>query len=138
MEESRVHLKRVGDEPTAPASRLPEDYLPSDDELVALVRAQPLLSLRELAAKLWPALPWRPLTPSGDSVTEDLRVFPAGKGTKRQTTAEYLRDRMQDLVLQRRISFGPLRRDEADREAQVAYVCPGEPQSEVSHESDRY
>jgi len=137
MEERLVHLKSVGDESIAPTSRLPEDYLPTDDELVELVRTQPLVDLRELAGLIWPALPWRPLTPSGDSVTGDLRVFPAGKGTRRLTTAQYLRDRMQDLVLQRRLSFGPLRRDQADREAQVSYICPSEPRGEVSHESDR-
>lgn len=126
MKESLAQLKPAGDDTTVPPSRLPEDYLPTDDALVDLVRAQPFLSLRELATKLWPTLPWRPLTPSGDSVTEDLRVFPAGKGTKRQTTAQYLRDRMQDLVARGRFSFGPLRRDEVDREAQVSYVCPGE------------
>jgi hypothetical protein len=40
------------------------------------------------------------------------------------TTAEYLRDRMQDLVIQGHVAFGPLRRDEVDREAQVSYVTP--------------
>lgn len=126
MTSPNAPLKRGGALASLPDTRLPEDYLPSDEELIELVREHRLVCLRELAALLWPALLWRPLTPNGDSITGDLRVFPSGRGTKRQTTAQYLCDRMQDLVVLGRLRFGPARRDEADKEAQVSYVCPNQ------------
>ena len=114
--------------PVAPQVRLPEDYLPTDEELIALVEARPGASLRELCGELWPALPWAPLTGSGDSVTQDLRVFPAGKGTTRRlTTADWLLDKMQRLVAQGRLRFGPQRRDEPDRQAAVCYFAATPP-----------
>jgi hypothetical protein len=73
MEESLSSIQPLGGEPKELSSRLPEEYLPTDDELIALVRQRVRLSLREISNRLWPMLPWRPLTPSGDSVTQDLR-----------------------------------------------------------------
>src|SRR5947208_1011723 len=73
--------------PQAAEARLPENYLPTDEEIISIVAARPGVSLRELCCELWPGLPWAPTTPSGDSATQDLRVFPAGKGTERRTTA---------------------------------------------------
>lgn len=108
--------------PGADPARLPETYLPGDEELVALVAGRPGISLRELCGALWPALPWTPETESGDSATRDLRVFPAGKGTERRTTAAWLLDQMQRLVAQGRLLFGPQRRDEPDRQAAVSYL----------------
>lgn len=112
------------------AQRTPYNHVPSDEELVAIVR-RPGLSLRELCEEVWPTVPWRRPLEEGDSVTETIyewqvppRPGSAGNRVERLSAAAWLRDQMQALVVQGFFRFGPLRKDEADREAQVSYIAP--------------
>lgn len=109
-----------------PARRLPETYLPTDDDLLAIVRRRPCLSLRELCGELWPELPWKPAVPDGQSASEMLRVLPVDGGNACQTPAQWVRERLQDLVARGRVRLGPRRRDESDLEAALSYVIPKE------------
>lgn len=113
---------------TSTARRLPEDYLPSDEELIEQVCAHPGVCLRELCTKLWPTLPWAPLTPGGDSAIQDLRVFPEGKRTVRMTTAQYLRDRMRTLLDRGLVQVAPFRYNEPG-DAGFSYAVPADPRT---------
>src|SRR5689334_3021213 len=108
-------------------ARRPENYLPADEDLLAIVRRRPLISVRELCAELWPVLPWLPETPDGDSITRNLWIFPAGQGTVRKTAAQWLLEQMQRLVIQGHVRFAPYRGDQATsghREGGLSYVIP--------------
>src|SRR5690349_7227049 len=85
--------------------RLPENYVPSDGDLISIVSRQQQISLRELCAEVWPGLPWT--APCGRAsavgVTREwpLQLGPGSVGNRsiRLTAACYLMDRMQGLVI---------------------------------------
>lgn len=119
--------REVGERRDLP--RTPETYVPDDRELVRTVERRPGLSLKELSHEIWGDLPWRAAVPGGDSATERLRTWQValrrgaiGNRVETLSAAAWLSDRMQDLVTKGLVRFGPLRRDEPDREAQVSYV----------------
>lgn len=109
-----------------PEQRLPETYLPSDQELLAIVRRKPCLSLRELCAELWPTLPWKKGSLSAVSATETLRVLAVDGGNSCLTPSQWVRERMQDLVIRGLVRLAPRRREEEDLEGQLSYVVPKE------------
>jgi hypothetical protein len=104
--------------------RRPETYLPTDHDLISIIRCRPGLSLRELCLELWPGLSWKPTAVNGPSASEMLRVLPVDGGNVCVTPAQWLRERLQDLVVQGRLRLGPRRRDESDLEAALSYVIP--------------
>ena len=70
--------------------------LPSDDELLDLVRQWPGICLRELCALLWPSLSW--LDASRD---------PLPGAAPAPTLAIWVRDRMRTLIGQGRVQLAP-------------------------------
>lgn len=102
----------------------PQLDLPTGEEIVEAVRWRPMVSLRELCAEFWPAMPWRG---DDDSAADTVREFTlaAPRRVEVVTVAHWLRDRLQDLVINGVLDFAPRRRDEPDLEAQLAYVVRG-------------
>jgi len=108
----------------APA-RTPESYVPSDEDLIAIVEKQPGLSLHQLAGLVWPDLPWSAGTLGADSATGKVREWAIiGNRTTKATAAEWLRDRLEDLVQRGQVHHAPRKRDEVDVLAGLAYVVP--------------
>ena len=99
-------------------SRLPEQWQPTDDDLLHLVLQQPLITLIELLRQLWLALPYWAL-PGEDSATQTRRrwrpLAPGGRITT-ATAAAWLRARPQSWSRLRR----PSRRALAARRLPVA------------------
>lgn len=52
------------------SERRTSGHLPSDDEVLSVLRRRGCLSLRELASELWPTLRWRPLHEGEDSIAD--------------------------------------------------------------------
>jgi hypothetical protein len=92
-----------------PSLRLPENYLPSDEELLDVVRRHPGLCLRELCAKLWPALPWSTEGPGGVSACDSPVAWPLplqrgaiGNRSETATPAQWVRRPLGQLARVRR------------------------------------
>ena len=105
--------------------------LPSDEELLAVVRERPLLSLRELAGALWPGLPWLPAAPGGDSAAEAPRTFAGALGAERMTAAAWLRRRLLALVACGAVRLGAFRRGEP-LAAGLTYYVPGAAEAPIA------
>ena len=56
-QQAKFHPQPGNRLPEAP--RLPEQWQPTDDDLLRLILRQPLITLIELLRELWPALPYR-------------------------------------------------------------------------------
>ena len=109
----------------AETSVAPDLSLPCDEELLTAVRGQPGISLRELCAIIWPALPWLPAEPAGDSATEWPRHMPDAAGALQLTTAGvWLRDRMRGLMARGLVRLGDFRRRDPLL-AGLTYFVPG-------------
>lgn len=98
--------------PARPA-RTPENYLPTDDELLELVSHHPRISLRELCGRLWPNLRWYGLRVGDDSAAD--RVRPFGK-----TAAAWVLAQMARLAAAGHVRFVK-RPDEVDATAAIAF-----------------
>ncbi len=84
---------------------MPENFNPSNGELVAIIQRRPLVALRELAAEVWPALPWR--APEGPSTTGSTCHWGAiGNRSRVATPLRYLADRIEDLILRSLVRRG--------------------------------
>ena len=84
---------------TPQLDRLPEPYIPTDEDLQQRIVQQPLLTFAELLLQLWPSLPYRAL-PGQDSATETKRRWPAPAGGAPrllQTAAGWLRAQLRRL-----------------------------------------
>jgi hypothetical protein len=85
--------------PRPQPDRLPEPYIPTDEDLLQRIVQQPLLTFAELLLQLWPSLPYRAL-PGQDSATETKRRWPAPAGGAPQllqTAAGWLRTQLRRL-----------------------------------------
>lgn len=112
--------------------RTPGTYVPTDEELLAAVRRRPGASLREVAGAVYPDTAWTSASASADSIADRIREWqaPTGRGRPgnrvlRLTAAEYLRDRLAELVEAGRLRYAPRRRDEVSLAASVAYLAAG-------------
>src|SRR5437868_5286093 len=101
--------------------RTPDAHVPDDAELLALVAQRPGLSLRELAGRVWPDLPWASSRRGADSATTQVRQWqvsprPGETGNRVQeaTAAAWLVERMEALRKSGQVRHGPRRRDEVD------------------------
>lgn len=102
----------------------PDLRIPTDEELLVVAGARPLLSLRELCRELWPDLSWASAVPGGDSAAETLRTFGCALGPERMTAAAWVRQRMLALVARGAVRLGVFQRGEP-LEAGITYYLPG-------------
>jgi hypothetical protein len=98
--------------PARPA-QTPENYLPTDDELLELISHHANISLRELCGRLWPNLRWYGLRVGDDSAVD--RVRPFGK-----TAAAWVLEQMARLAAAGHVRF-VRRPDEVDATAGIAF-----------------
>lgn len=110
---------------------VPEAHVPSDRDLLAVVRRRAGVSLREVCAAVWPDLPWAPAA-GRDSATDRVRTWqaPMGRGRcgnrlEQLTAAAWLRERLAELVEAGQLRHAPRRRDEVDLAASLSYAVPG-------------
>lgn len=112
-----------------PELRLPENYLPSDDDLISIVRRRPNISLREICDEVWPDLPWSG-TESATVRVWEWQIPPRpgvpGNRVQRATAAHWLRDRMEVQVMLGAARYAPRRRDECDPLASLSYFIPSD------------
>lgn len=72
--------------------------LPSDDDILALIRQEPGISLRQLAALLFPDLSWH-----------DVTLAPGPPDAGAPSLALWLRDRLRALLAQGLVQVAPSR-----------------------------
>lgn len=111
--------------------RTPETYVPTDDELMVLVRGRPLISLREICGSLWPGLPWRSASLGIASATSPSYTLKDLSADEPLTPAAWLRRRMLGLVARGAIRLGAFRRGEP-QEAGITYYAAGLPEAAVA------
>lgn len=112
-------------------NRTPGAFVPTARELLDIVRRRPGASLREVSAAVWPDLPWAGGI-GADSATTRTRTWqaPTGRGrpgnrVQELTAAEWLRERLAELVEAAELAHAPRRRDEVDLLASLSYLAPG-------------
>lgn len=109
----------------------PDTFIPSDEQILDVVRRRPGASLREIAAAIYPDTAWRSSGGGADSM-ERVREYPAplgpgrpGNRLLRMGAGEYLRDRLAELVEAGALRHAPRRRDEGDLLASLSYYAAG-------------
>jgi hypothetical protein len=95
------------------------ERLPSDEDLLGILRRRGCLSLRALCCELWPHLRWRPLLAIEDSAADGMLV----NGRPR---ALYVWERLGDLVRLGRVRVVGYDPDEVDELAAVTFELLGQ------------
>lgn len=85
--------------------------LPTDEELLELIRSTAPICLRQLCSLVWPELSWR-------SVSEERFI---ADGYDRKPLSRWMRDRMRALLAGSRVRMAPFRANEPG-EAGFSYV----------------
>jgi len=105
----------------------PSVYIPTAEDLIAVVRRRPGASLRELCAVLFPDTAWSAC--GGCDSMQRVREWqaPIGAGRPgnrlvRMSAAEMIRDMLADLVAVGRLRYAQRRRDEIDALASIAFA----------------
>ena len=94
-----AHARDLSPQP----DRLPEPYIPTDDQRLQRILLCPLINPLKLLLHLWLKRPYRAL-PGVDSATATRRRWPAPGGTTRiQTAAHWLRAQLRRLHSEGRI-----------------------------------
>jgi hypothetical protein len=89
--------------------------LPSDDDILALIRQEPGICLRQLAALLFPDLSWHAAT---------LAPPPPESDSDAPSLALWLRERLRSLLDRGRIQVAPPRPGHADPLSGPGYLIP--------------
>lgn len=112
----------------------PDDHVPADAELLRLIEDHPGLTLRALAALVWPGLSWTAATSRTWGWQVPPRPGVCGNRLQELNAAAWLADRLQDLVVLGAVDQGPRDRREADPRAGLTFYPTPRPAKVAAHD----
>lgn len=106
----------------------PDSFVPTPQDILRIVCRRAVgITLRQIAAEVWPDLPWSG-TASATGKVREWQIAPrpgvGGNRITKATPAQWLADQLQDLAAQGLINAIPRDRSEVDAMAGLSWIVP--------------